>query len=134
MRKAFLALSVLFLLFSCINSRKANNQSKFVIYFGKTGGFTNIPMEYMFDENGQIFKIQLDTTITVNQISKKQVREIKNLLTDIEFKNIEINESGNITYYIKTYSQKYENTVRWTDSSDNLKVKELYQKLLSTIK
>jgi len=134
MRKIFLIISALFLLFSCCNSKKAHNQSKFTVYFGKSGGFTNLPMEYMLNEDGQIFRIQNDTTIEVHTISRKQMKEIKNLLAEIEFQELDINEFGNITYYIKTNTKKYENMVRWTDTSYNQQVKDLYQKLLTTIK
>ena len=134
MIRILLFTGMLFFILSCYNSKNANDRSRFEIYFGKSGGFTNIPMEYVLNEDGRILKIQNDTTIEIQTITKKQMKEIKNLLNEIKFQDIEINEPGNITYYIRTYTKKYQNTVRWTDSSDNQKVKNLYLKLLTTLK
>jgi hypothetical protein len=134
MTRIFLFAGLLFFVLSCYNSKNANDRSGFEIYFGKSGGFTNIPMEYVLNEDGKVLKIQNDTTIEIQTITRKQMKEIKNLLDEIEFQDIDIDEPGNITYYIRTDSKKYQNTVRWTDTSDNQKVKDLYRKLLTTLK
>lgn len=134
MIRIFLFTGMLFFILSCYNSKNANDRSGFEIYFGKTGGFTNLPMEYLLNEDGKILKIQNDTTIEIQTITRKQMKALKNLLDEIEFQDIDINEPGNITYYIRADTKKYKNTVRWTDSSDNQKVKDLYRQLLTILK
>jgi len=104
------------------------------IYFGKYGGFTNIPMEYVLFEKGQLYKIESDSLLKTCKISKKQIITIDSLLQEMDFRNLDVNDPGNITYHIRVVKTNYEKEVKWTDSSDQQKLKELYKTLLATIK
>ena len=124
------------LLFSyCANPKKMmNNTSIDRIYFGKSGGFTNIPMEYVLFEKGQLYKMQNGNLLKIQKISRRQLETIDSLLADLDFKQLIINEPGNITYFIKVVKREYEKEVNWSDSSDDNILKELYNILLATIK
>lgn len=120
---------------SCANLKKRfSDKSTFEIHFGKSGGFTNFPMEYKIHNNGDIIKIQNNECQKVNSISRRKIKTIKDLLIDTDFEHLKIDETGNITYFITVKSDKYENTVIWNDLIINDQLKGLYKELLTTTK
>jgi len=132
----YLFLMVLILIsdFSCNNARRiASDKPKPEIQFGRTGGFTNIPDEYIINEKGVVFKISGDESTKINDISKKRMKTIVKLINDLDFEHIEINEPGNISYFIRVITSEYENKVIWNDLSSNDPVKNLYKELQTTI-
>ena len=104
------------------------------IYFGKRGGFTNIPMEYVLFEKGQLFKMQNDSLLRIQRIGRKKLKEIDSLLTASNFREIDVNDPGNITYYIKVAGENYEKEVNWSDSTDQADLFLIYKTLLATIR
>lgn len=136
MKKALFISGIFFLLFSCINAKKLiNNNNIERIYFGKRGGFTNIPMDYVLFEKGQIYKIRNDTLLRIQRINRNQLEKIDSLLVVSYFKELDIHEYGNITYYIKVLRNEYEKEANWSDISGADSLKELYNTLLTmTIK
>jgi hypothetical protein len=135
MGKALFVAGIIILMVSCINTKKLiNNYSIGRIYFGKSGGFTNIPMEYVLFEKGQLYKMQNDNLLKIQKISRRQLETIDSLLADLDFKQLNINEPGNITYFIKVVKREYEKEVNWSDFYDDDTLKELYSILLATIK
>jgi len=120
---------------SCAYIKKIDSEKgPYEILFGKSGGFTNIPMEYKIQGNGDVFKIHNKTDLKVNSISKSKLKTISDLLLDCDFEHLKINDTGNITYFITVKSNKFENTVKWNDSRKNDQLKNLYKYLLTTIK
>jgi len=125
----------LILIPACNNSRAmANKRVKTEIHFGRTGGFTNIPIEYSIDAKGLVRRISADEQDTINIISVKKMKSIIRNLKDIDFKDIDLNEPGNISYFIKVTTSKYENSVTWNDLTPNDTLKNIYEKLLTTLK
>jgi hypothetical protein len=128
-------IGIFFLIFSCMNPQKLlTDPSKDRIYFGKTGGFTNIPMEYVLFEKGQLFKMENDSLLKVRKLGMKQIKSLDSLLAKAELDTLDLNEPGNITYHIKVVKSGSEKEVKWSDASDNESVRELYNALLATIK
>ncbi|MCU0405434.1 MAG: hypothetical protein MUE64_00435 [Ignavibacteriaceae bacterium] len=136
LRGFFLLISgLLIITISCVNLKNTNPKKlPFEIIFGKSGGFTNISMEYKIYENGDVYKIQNNGNQKINSISKSKIKTIRDWLLDSDFEHLKIAETGNITYFITVKSDKYENTVKWNDSSNNDQLKNLYKDLLTTIK
>jgi len=135
MKQLLFSCLIFFLAISCVSSKKLMaDKSKGRVFFGKTGGFTNIPMEYVLFDKGQLFKIQHDSLLRVRKLVGKQVKNLDSIRNEIDFKTINLNETGNITYYIKVVSSEFEKEIKWTDSSDNNKIKTFYKALVSTIK
>jgi hypothetical protein len=135
MKKALFITGISILLFSCINSKKLMDNNKIDrIYFGKRGGFTNIPMEYVLFEKGQLFKMQNDSLLRIQRIGRKKLKEIDSLLTASNFREIDVNDPGNITYYIKVAGENYEKEVNWSDSTDQADLFLIYKTLLATIR
>lgn len=130
-----LIIGLLILTNSCNNLKKmCPDKTTFEIHFGKSGGFTNMQMEYKMCENGNIIKIQNDVSQKINTIKKNKINTIKNLLLDSDFEHLKIIEPGNITYFITVKTDKFKNTVKWNDLIINDSLKNLYKELLMTIK
>ena len=133
-RSLFIACIIISLL-SCINARKLMNSNKVDrIYFGKRGGFTNIPMEYVLFENRHLFKVRNDSLLKIHRINRRQMETIDSLLVVSDFKMFSISEYGNITYFIKVVRGDYEKEANWSDISEADSLKALYNTLLTTIK
>lgn len=135
MKKTLFITGICILLSSCINSKKLIDNNKIDrIYFGKRGGFTNIPMEYVMFEKGQLYKIRNDSLFRIKRVCRKQLNEIDSLLTVSHFNELDINDPGNITYFIRVVKEDYEKEVNWSDSLGQNDLKLLYNSMLATIR
>ncbi|MBN1790810.1 MAG: hypothetical protein JW830_09955 [Bacteroidales bacterium] len=120
---------------SCMNPQKLmTDPSKDRICFGRSGGFTNIPLEYVLFEKGQLFKAEQDSLFKVHKISTKQIKLLDSLFTKADFEKLELNNPGNVTYYIKRIRSGSEREVIWSDPSENEPVRELYNALMKLTK
>lgn len=117
-------------LISCSNLKmKSSDNDAFQIRFGRSGGFTNIPLEYLLDGSGDIFKIQKDT-LNAGSVPRRKIKKLTERLTEMDFEHLDVNEPGNMTYFISVTTDTYNNTVKWNDQTDNYPLKELYKDLL----
>jgi hypothetical protein len=125
----------LVLLYSFAFPEKCMNDSKTDrISFGRTGGFTNMTVEYALFENGKVYKIKGSEMVKVCRIKKERVSEIVCSITCSGFKDLTINEPGNMTYFIKVVRSDFQNEVRWSDNDQNPQLKALYDSLMNTVK
>jgi hypothetical protein len=110
-----------------------NNKRIDRIYFGKNGGFTNISLEYVLFEKGQLYKIRNDSLLWIHRLNRQQMETIDSLLKVSGFKDLNLKEYGNITYFIKVVRSDYEKEANWTDITENDILKKLYNTLVTTI-
>ncbi len=130
---AVLFLLVLFL--SCTGTEKlASDISGDRLYFGKSGGFTNMSTEYVLFEKGQLFRVESGGLRRIGRASSKEMDKVDSLLGALNFENLDLNEPGNVTYHIKTIRSGVEKEVRWTDTTNHPLIKELYNILMATSK
>lgn len=104
------------------------------IKFGSGGGFTGAERQYLLENNGNVYKVTRDSTFQINQIAMPEIDSISNLLDKISFKSIEFNETGNFTYHIEVITSDYKKKVTWTDQSQAVELKNIYNKLVKTLK
>jgi len=131
----FILIPALILIPACNTSRAiANKRVKTEIHFGRTGGFTNIPIEYLLNSKGEVLRLSASNPETVNLLPSKRLRSILRELKRIDFQNIESDDPGNISYFIKVRTRKYENIVRWNDLTPNDTLKNIYKELLTTLR
>lgn len=122
------------LLFACSSPEKlVSDTSKDRIYFGKSGGFTNISTEYLLVEK-YVFKREGEKFSMMRKISGDQVKSVQNLVNAIDFSKLSLNEPGNMTYHIRLVKAGATHEVKWTDSSQNIQIRELYKELTGIIK
>lgn len=118
---------------SCASQNKIS-KSKFsfeTIYFGKSGGFTNLMEKYALKENGVVYKLAGGEEEEIHRIKKSQLRKIDQQLTTLNFQSISLNETGNMTYFMEVKSDDHSNEVNWTDSTDFPGIKDFYNMLIS---
>ncbi len=134
-QKVIITSGIIMSLLSCKGTEKiVSDQSKDRIYFGRTGGFTNIPMTYVLIGNNHLFKLEQEKYVPVRKLSKQQARDLETKIIAAGLDKIELNEPGNITYFIRVVRSGSEKEIKWSDSSGNKIVEDLYKTLLSTIK
>jgi len=131
----FILILALLLIPACNNSRAMTNKRvKTEIHFGRTGGFTNIPVEYLINSKGEVLRLLAGNPETVNLITSKRLKSIIRELNRIDFQHIESDDPGNISYFIKVRTREYENIVRWNDLTPNDTLKNIYKELLTTLR
>ncbi len=133
MKKHLIMAAAIILLCSCINTRQfAYTLKSPRIHFGKRGGFTNIPLEYVLTEKGQLFKLENDSMHKIRKVSSGQLDNINSLIENTSFRDLSINEPGNITYFIRVVTNDYDNEVFWYDSSEIQGLAMIYSALIGT--
>ncbi len=132
--KSLLAGGIIMLLFACSGPEKlVSDNSKDKIYFGKSGGFTNISTEYVLIEK-YVFKQEGEKFTMIRKLSEDQVKGVQNLVNNIDFSKLNLNEPGNMTYHIRLVKSGSTHELKWTDSAQNSQIRELYKALSGTIK
>ena len=103
------------------------------IYFGKSGGFTNLMEKYAMKSDGAIYKIIDGEENEINRIKKSQLRKIDQKLDALNYQTISLDEVGNMTYFIEVKYDDSSHKLTWTDQADHPEIRELYNDLTSTI-
>lgn len=139
LKKSSSLIAVLIFLFTtnflgCASKNKISNAnvSFEAIYFGKSGGFTNLMERYAIKNNGAVCKIIEGEEKEIGRIKKSQLRKIDQKLNTLNYQTISLDEVGNMTYFIEVKSDDYSNKVTWTDLTDQPDIKALYNVLIST--
>jgi len=133
MKKAFIMAGIVLWLCSCMNTRQIAGTLKSPrIHFGKRGGFTNIPLEYVLTEKGQLFKLENDSLLKIRKVSSGQLDNINSLISNTSFRDLRIDEPGNITYFIRVVTNDYDNEALWYDSSEMQGLAMIYKALMET--
>lgn len=123
MQKIWLAFICLLGFTQCHNKvYSLQDLPKQFIEMGSSGGFAGTAKSYFFFPNGQRFLNQglmgsVDTANAqeIETATPKDFRELLKSLKKMDFKDLELNEVGNMTYYIKLKSKKKEKLVQWSN-------------------
>lgn len=98
------------------------NLPKQFIEIGSYGGFTGMQESYFLMPNGQrFFNISMpgDTSFeNAIEIEKTEAKNFKSLvkeLKQLDFNEINLNESGNMNYFIRLKKKKSEKQVVWSN-------------------
>lgn len=131
--KWMIAILVL-LIAGCKTTNEIYNHQNIKIEFGNSGGFTNASMNYHIDNNGNLFKQIEQKFVYIKTIDRKQLKEFNKMLKVTNYQQMNLNEPGNLTYYIKVKSPKYSNIVQWNDQSKAKEADQIYNQLISIVK
>lgn len=127
-------LCVICLVSACSSLKINTSKEKLVeVSFGNYGGFSNNSTEYVLTGEGQLSKVNGNSLIPLKQVQNKKVREIKNQFKSMEFEKLQINDLGNLTFFIKVKTSKNENTVRWNDNTQNIELISTYKLLIEIL-
>jgi hypothetical protein len=98
------------------------NLPKQFIEIGSYGGIAGTAKTYYFFSNGQRFLnsgvMATDMSKSSNEIEKLDPKSFKGLLDglkDMDFCEMDLNEKGNMNYFIRLKSKKEDNKVQWTN-------------------
>lgn len=132
----FYSFIILLILFASCNSSKITvyKQTDSQIFFGNQGGFTNTKLEYVLNDDRNVFKIDNDAVIFIKQISNYQFKEIQHSIDESGFRNLQLNSPGNMSHFIRIKTNEYENKVVWSNLNTNDQVELIYGKLFESLK
>jgi len=83
---------------------------------GKGGGFTGAYTEYILEENGKVYKydFKYDREVFIKQLEKSDLIYFLNKIDALGLEGVEINQPGNMTYYIDVRTGKNSiNKITW---------------------
>lgn len=90
--------------FSCVSSESLNNvnQNETRYAIGKSGGFNGEVIEFILNENGKVYKYdyRYDREYFYKDLEKVDLHYFLEKIEKLGLEGIDINEPGNITYYI----------------------------------
>jgi hypothetical protein len=104
------------------------------IKFGSSGGFTGMTMEYLIKQDCKVYKSISDELHLINQLRKSEIARIEKQIEELNFEKLELNEKGNMTYFIELQTSTFKNRVMWSDQTQNDSIKQLYSSLVKTLK
>jgi len=124
---------------NCSSSKKSRaiESYSFEIFFGNTGGFSNINPIFSVKNNGDVFKKNNATSdaFLLKKIEIPKIDSLYTLIAKSNFENLKINHISNLTHYIEIKSEKFTNKIMWHENSQLPdEGKKLYNFLLSTVK
>jgi hypothetical protein len=90
-------------------------------------------MTYVLIDNTYIFRIEKENYFPVRKLNRKEIKEINQRREEANLEKLTLNEPGNMTYYIRVIKESYEKEIKWTDTSTNEQVKDLYKALTITV-
>jgi hypothetical protein len=135
----FVPVFLLLLMVACSTSRKAPaiDRYPFEIYFGSTGGFTNINPSYIVRSSGEVLRKENSSSDPnhLKHIRRQKIDSLYLLIQESNLGNLKIKQISNVTNYIEIKSEKFNNRLEWFDDSQiPFEVNKLYHSLLSVIK
>jgi len=103
------------------------------------GGFTGQVIEYVILEDGQVYrKNSMDQSVKAyTKLNKDIVKQIFDNYNVLELNKVELNDPGNMYFYISFADKDEIHKITWnTESTDELaqKAKLFYQTVLNRIK
>ncbi|MBL4592561.1 MAG: hypothetical protein JKX68_01955 [Flavobacteriales bacterium] len=141
MKQTIYTLSLLLILFSCktaeeVKSDKTPQGKRYAI--GQGSGFTGAYTEFILSENGKVHKydFKYDREVYFKDLSKVDLNYFMELIEELSLEGIEMNQPGNMTYYIDVRIGKTSiNKITWGSYNYNADEelvrlhKELFDKL-----
>ena len=127
--------------FSYCKSVQYSHPSEFPgakISFGNGGGFAGTYKEYLLCENGQLF-YRTSEKASFNELEKLEQTESKQCFSNFSqlgLKNLEINDPGNLYYFLKFEEKEEQHQLIWGGIHSNEKspAKLFYQNLMHLVK
>ena len=133
----FLCLMIVSLLHINATCKKQKSKQVEKITVGSGGGFTGVTKEYTIQKDGSVFFLQgpKKEAEGFGKISKKHLHEITKKSEQADFQSLELNEPGNIYYYIEITEKGKNHRVSWSsqNSENGKKMQELYAYIMDII-
>ena len=111
--------------FAC-KSKKINPLENMHLIFGNSGGFAGKVTKYKLDYDGSLSEFNQDSEdfSFKTTLDKKLTKQFFNNFTDLQFNDLDIDDPGNMTYFIIVGEGERKKILRWGGSNvpvpDNL--------------
>lgn len=130
---------VVLLAFSCkTQSFTPENFEGKMLTFGTEGGFAMSTSENYIFENGQLFRFESSkkSTFELGKIDEKVVNQIFDNYATLGIGDYEINDPGNLSYYIKMKTDAGEKIVKWGGNNEETPaiLKQYFKTLAQIVK
>ncbi|MFH0758482.1 MAG: hypothetical protein V2B15_14435 [Bacteroidota bacterium] len=119
---------------SSVKIAKSPRLSFTSISFGKSGGFSNQVEKYIIRNNGTVSNLSNESENVLNEIGETELLNLESDLNRINYYDLQLNEVGNMTYFIVIEKDDITKRVSWTDATDSTEIKEFYKTLISYLK
>jgi hypothetical protein len=143
MRKVFIAIICIFSFTHCQQKLYSlSNLPKQFIEIGSYGGFAGTAKSFFFLPNGQRFMnsgfLGAENKDNANEIEKMKPKAFKEMLSNLKkmnFDKLELNEIGNMTYFVKLKTKKTEKKIQWNNmDTAPPELVQFYREALKNIK
>jgi hypothetical protein len=115
---------------SCSNPQKlVEDASHTKLYFGHSGGFTNVELKYVLLDNGAMCRIEPAGIRKTATLTTRQWKQVMEDLRKTGFEEITRDQPGNLTYFIRLEKNGTSHEVRWSDPAGNENLASLYKAL-----
>ncbi len=104
MKKLFYSLSIIIIFTGCKPAQPTteNISSNKRYAVGQGGGFTGDYTEFILEENGKVYRydFKYDREVYIKDLEKVDLHYFLERITELGLEGIEINQPGNMSYYI----------------------------------
>ena len=130
----YLIYTFLVFTFSCVSVRNPSGNFSEYLSFGSIGGFQHSYKEYRIYKDGSLVKIDTknENGIKMRGFSSKQTDQFFALVSDYASSERVVNETGQVTYFIKLIDEDKEKvSFVWNSSSSDIaEVQNIYDLLI----
>jgi hypothetical protein len=141
-KQDFQILHVVFLsllMFNCSATHKIATKDSyaFELFFGNTGGFSNINPVFVVKNNGEVLKMDNSSSnpYLLKHIDISKIDSLYKLIRESNLCNLKIKQVSNFNNYIEIKSAGCNNKVMWyNDSQITFELNILYSFLLGIVK
>lgn len=133
-------LLILFTLTITLSGCKSNEKvqrdlSKVQILVGSGGGFTGFYTEYKILGTGKVerYTSKDEKTAAIGNVPIDSIRVWVNELDRMNFYGIELNQPGNMSYYLELTEPEKKNRIKWGSATPPAAVQSLYDRILFAV-
>ncbi len=86
------------------------------IVFGNGGGFTGLETTFVLQQNGQLFKLNMDSTYTeLGMLSAEETQKYFDKLEECKVKEVDFNNPGNMYFFLEEKEGTDTHRLVWGD-------------------
>lgn len=141
MKLTFSLIGLIILLTSSCKTQQNFTPDNFegrMLTFGTEGGFAGTTSEHYIFENGQLFSFESrqGQTLEGAKIDQNVVSQVFASYTTLGFDKLELNNPGNLSYYIKMKTGDQERTIKWGGPNEETPevLKQYFKNLAQIVK
>lgn len=136
MRIVCFVLCIALAAYSCKSKEKVKRDISAVqITIGQAGGFTGYTTDYIIHGTGKVerYTSKDGKTVEVKTLPADSIKLWVNRMDEISFNNIELNQPGNMSFYIELTEPKHSHKTVWGDAIPPAALQQLYDRMWKSV-